>query len=496
MTKMYLFRKLSELNQQQSDVCEEAIASVLDDVLKGKTSTIFNYGNWPDYSTAIEDDRAVKLDMIDRILNNLFSHVYTMEVTMEINISIKHMQLYVVQNQLVHNRLDDNDCLTEAREHFVASSHDVYMYIEKVIGQLQQQQQQQQQSDHKMTANDYPYALFTICVRQTNLEQSMHLHGCLQLVHLMCVQQPEMLLQLATPMASLLRIISALASNPKTHLRYYNIRLTRILKDLLGEDETTIIINYTTVPDIQMDSVSAIGCAKIWKALYIRERNKCQCLSEKIFSLKCWSGSGRKFQLVELMELLKTSCSSSQLELEFTASSRRSAFTKSDPPSIQLYDKFQQEQEQLLIGCDNVLYEEQRQLCAQLKHIKADAAASFEEMLEIQHILAQLALNFEQSNQQLEQKNQMLTRLHLLLAEANKKVQKQRLAFQRKLAMYSEMFKSLWSEQRLALQLQEQEREAQLSKMFDTIYHELHSTQQMTQLECSELQRHCAKSRR
>ncbi|XP_030559214.1 kinesin heavy chain [Drosophila novamexicana] len=494
MAKMYLFRKLSELSQHQSDVCEEAIASVLDDVLKGKTSTIFNYGNWPDYGTAIEDDRAIKLDMIDRILNNLFSHVYTMEVTMEINISIKHMQHYVVQDRLVHNiGSDDNDCLTEAREHFVASSHDVYMYIEKVIGQLQQQQQQ---SDHKMTANDYPYALFTICVRQTNLEQSMHLHGSLQLVHLMCVQQPEMLLQLATPMASLLRIISALAGNPKTHLRYYNIRLTRILKDLLGEDETTIIINYTTVPDIQLDTVSAIGCAKIWKALYMRERNKCHCLSEKMFSLKCWSGSGRKFQLFELLELLKISCSSSQLELGFTGSNQRSAFTKSDPTSIQFYDKFLQEQEQLLISCDNVLCEEQRQLCAQLKHIKADAAASFGEMLEIQHILAQLTLNFEQNNQQLEQKNQMLTRLNLLLAEANKKVQKQRLVFQRKLAMYSEMFKSLWSEQRLALQLQEQEREAQLSKMFDTIFHELHSTHQMNQLESSELQRHCAKSGR
>lgn len=447
---MYLFRKMSELNQQQTDVCEEAVSSVLDDVFKGKASTIFNYGRWP-----IGARRNSKVDMIDRVLCELFSHVYTMEVTMEINISISQMKQYLVKGQLIDT----------TEEHFVASPDDVYLYIEKVIGQLQEQ------SDDAIASNAYPYALFTICVRQTNLERSLHLHGSLQLVHLMAVDHSEMMLQLRTPMASLLKIISALSRNTKTHIRYYNIRLTRILKDLLDSDESTVIINYTAAPSLQFDAVAAMDCAKIWKALYMRERKKCHCLSNKLFGLKLWSANDYKFQLNELLELLKENNTSTQLEFELPK--QRNTYTQCKPSQF-----YQLKQSVVLTDCDNVGYDRESELSDQLNHIKADAKANLEEMLEVQHIVTQLSINYEQKSEQLKQNNQILDHLQFMLARTNRKMERQRNTFQRKLAKYYDMFKHLWMHQRREQQVQEQKRQAELSKVLNDIFNVLHRTHQ------------------
>lgn len=438
---MYLFRKLSELSQQQTDVCEEAASSVLDDVFKGKASTIFSYGHWP-----IGERRSSKVDVLDRILCELFGQVYAMEVTMEINISIRH----VAKDHLMG---------AQEKEHFVATPRDVYVYIEKVIGQLQQQ------SDAAMPTNDYLYALFTICVRQTNLDRSLQLNGSIQLVHLTAVDPPEMMLRLHTPMASLLRIFSALASNTKTHIRYYNIRLTRILKDLLDNDESTVIINYTTAPDPQFNAITAMDCAKVWKALYLRERSKCHSLSKKLLGLEFWRGSDYKFQLDELLELLKRNNTSIQLEFELPK--QRNTYTQCSMPKTGPLHQLQRGEEEMKANW----------LSDQLRHITTDAEATLEEMLEVRHIVTQLAISHEQNSEQLKQKNQMLDRLHLRLAKSNRKLQQQRLTFKRKLAKYSNMFEHLWTQQRREQQVQEQQRQAKLSKVLDDIYLELHSAQ-------------------
>ncbi|TDG48164.1 hypothetical protein AWZ03_005339 [Drosophila navojoa] len=448
MANMYLFRKLTELSQQQADVCEEAASSVLDDVFKGTASTIFSYGHWP-----IGEKRSSKVDVVDRILCELFGHVYSMEVAMEINIAISHMQQLVAREHLTDTE----------EEHFVASPNEVYAYIEKVIGQLQQQ------SDDATSTDDYPYALFTICVRQTNLDRSLHLNGSIQLVHLTAVDQSEMMLQLHTPMASLLRIISALASNTKTHIRYYNIRLTQILKDLLDSDESTVIINYTAAPDPQFNAIMAMDCAKVWKALYVRKRSKWHCLSNMLFGLKFWHGSDYKFQLEELLELLKRNNASIQLAFELPK--QRNSYTRCKTKISPLH---QLQQATAFVG------EEEMQaswLSDKLRHIKTDAEASLEEMLEVRQIVTQLAISHERNSEQLKQKDQMLDRLHHRLAKSNRKLRQQRLTFKRKLAKYSNMFESLWTHQRREQQLQEQQQKAQLSKVLDDIYLELHGTQ-------------------
>ncbi|EDV90668.1 GH14056 [Drosophila grimshawi] len=347
---MYFFRKLSSLNRQQTDVCEEAVSSALDDVLRGKTSTIFSYGTAAEGGQHEIDQQ----DMFDRILSDLFDHVYTMEASMEINIFIKHRQLFAKQ---VEHKTDEftkeqgnveedtpNEYSLEHSEHFVASTKDVYKYMEKVIPKCIESPEnlaassQMQTVNPKAICNNNSHFMFTICVWQTNLERSMHLLGKLQLIQLKDLHLQEMR-DLNTPMSGVLKLLSVLANITKTHLRYYNIGLARNLKDFLGADGT-VIFNYATMPDVPLKEASTLG----------------------------------------------------------------------------------------------------------------------------------------QHAQQLEQKNEMLSQLNKLLRKANKKVHWQRTGFQKKLLLFSELFKSLWQQQRSALQLHEHEREVQLLQMFETIYNELQSS--------------------
>lgn len=426
---MYLFRKLeSGLNRQQSEICDEAISSILDDVFKGNTSTIINYCDLPAFSSF--GDQIEKQDMLGRILNQLFRHVYAMEVSMELNICINHMLFYLETAIEDINR-------DQSRDHFVASPIAAYLYISRIINQLLPNDQDQRNCSH---------VRFTICVRQTNLEESLNLNGKLQLIHFMRVDQVE-LNKFNTPMSSLLRMLSVLAKNQKTHLRYYNIRLEALLKQLLGPKKSTVIINYP------MQQQHQKSCVKLWKALYKRKFKMYKSLNEKLLGVE-FLNNDHQLELNDIVEILKKNDSNCRLKLEVRKrlSSEINYTNKSEnvmqPP---------------------VVYEE-------VQKIKFDAKANIENILELQEIVAKLATNLQHSVQQLEEKNKIIGRLNDMLAKANNEVREQRILFQRNLAFYAEMFKRLWRRQSNTSKLQEQQRDEQLAEMFDTICNELHGT--------------------
>ncbi|KAL7729881.1 hypothetical protein ACLKA6_014730 [Drosophila palustris] len=434
MAKVYLFRKLeSELNQQQSEICDEAISGILDDVFKGNTSTIINYCDWPVFSSP-SGDQIYKQDMLSRILNSLFSHVYAMEVTMELNICINHMLYYFESSKAAIEDINQN------RDHFVASPIAAYLYMRRIINQLLP-------NDPRKCS----HVRFTICVRQTNLEESLNLNGKLQLFHLVRVDPAEWN-KLNMPMRSLFKMISALANNQKTHLRYYNIRLEALLKELLDRKRSTVIINYT-FEEKQLKAPSYGCCAKLWKALYKHKFKMFKSLNEKLLGLQ-FLHNGHKLELNDIVEILKKTESNCQLKLEVR---------KRISNEIDYANKSE------IVEQPPVSYEE-------MHKIKLDAKVNIENILELQEIVAKLAINLQQSVKQLDEKNRIIGRLQGMLAKANTDVKQQRILFQRNLAVYSEMFKRLWRQQSNTLKLQEQQRDEQLAAMFDTICNELHSS--------------------
>ncbi|XP_062123967.1 uncharacterized protein LOC133837285 [Drosophila sulfurigaster albostrigata] len=417
MAKVYLFRQLTELNQQQSQLREEAISSVLDDVFKGSTSSVFNYCDWPDFNT--KDNQCDAQDLLGRLLNALFSRVYALEARRELNIGIKHVLIDGECKRLSVESSKSNS------EHFVASAAAAYLYMRRVVNQL--------------SCNSC--LLFTICVRQTKLEQTLNLNGKLQLLHL----QKSNLIELATPIGSLMKHIVALAQSEKTHLRYYNIKLEALLKELLGQGKYCVIINYTILPEKPQKSLAKLPLSnKLWRALYKRQFRLYKIITEQLKGLEFWSCDGQQLQLHELQK-------SGDLKFEVR--------------------KCQIKQEE----CEQHA-EQQPTAFAEMQQIKLAAKDNIDNMLELQDMMAKLASNMEQHMQQLEQKNKTISRLHELLAKANDTVQEQRELFQRNLAFYAEMFERLWQQQSHTLRLQEQQRDEQLSQMFDTICNELHSS--------------------
>ncbi|XP_030370625.1 kinesin heavy chain [Scaptodrosophila lebanonensis] len=521
MAKVYLFREIEAPDDVQKNVFEEAVASVVENVLGGNKGCILNYGDWrtcPDLD--VSGDAALMTDpkkgnAVTRIINDIFTHVYTMELTMEINISIRHIEINMQQSTLESHEtsaeVDEYMRLLRAqKEHFVSTPRDVYAYMEKTMKRISEGgHSEEQENDASKTNNKAAplsgHSLFSIHVKQTNLEQSKKLHGKLNLLHFVRGSEHP---TADTSMSALLKIIKALANNNKTHMRYHNIRLTRLLKEILGSGETTVIINYTA--SMEPQEVSAMGAktppvvptkeanlpAEVWRSLYRRERYKYRRLKEKVLNLEFWGNSGDKMQLDDLFEGIEDR-SSSNTELNASEGGRDSGSDLNRSRLAleidKLYGKLDEKQVELernyelcqRIGkrCEvhSQLFREQHSLQDEMHQIKVEAELTIDELMDLQQIMDQLSQHHDQSTQQLERKNEMLQRLTQLLEKANDELRQQKCDFRIKLNEYSDMFSKLWRQQALAMQAQEEQREEQLSEMFDTICKELHNSHQ-TQL--------------
>ncbi|XP_022232785.2 uncharacterized protein LOC111081115 [Drosophila obscura] len=276
MVKVYLFRKLHSISQMQRDVWEEAVSEVVDPVLGGSTSTIINYGERMDYGS---DEN----DVMARIFGDLFRHVYTLELTMEVNISVRHVELNGERPESTGD-MEGQDH-RPSKQHFVAATGDVYAYIERVMRRLPQSR-----------------VLFTLNVRQTNIDQSRKVYGKLQFIHLKSATAEPWRDDTSTSMGALLKLFKALSRSPKSHMRYHNINLNRLLQEVLDSVDSTVVINYTEAP-VFHTSLMAPPCspalehepsAEVWKALYRQEQTKYRCLKEKVLSLELWTSSEEK----------------------------------------------------------------------------------------------------------------------------------------------------------------------------------------------------------
>ncbi|XP_034662084.1 kinesin heavy chain [Drosophila subobscura] len=420
MVKVYLFRKLPALSQMQRDVWQEAVSEVVEPVLGGRTSTIINYGERMDYGS---DD----LDVMARSFGDLFRHVYTLELTMEVNISIRHVEL---NGELPESTGDmEGQDHRPSKQHFVATSGDVYAYIERVMRRLPQSR-----------------VLFTLNVRQTNIDQSRKVYGKLQFIHFRSDASDS-----STSMGALLKLFKALSRSPKSHMRYHNINLTRLLEEVLGSADSTVVINYTEAP-MWDTALKAPHCTPesssvdVWKARYRQMHTKYQSLKDKVLSMELWSSTEQKLQLYELMDGLE---SDSEEYNEHSSSDTTLETQQVCPVSTQ-----------------------------KLLQIRREAELTVEELQALQSRVELLAIKNQRQHLELRKRDEMVRQLHGELIRANAELLQQKLSFQQKLEQYTERFNQLWREQGEMLQSKELQRKQQLSEMLDSYCQEMQSAHQ------------------
>ncbi|XP_068156247.1 kinesin heavy chain [Drosophila tropicalis] len=471
MVKVYLFRKLSALTPKQRDVYKEAITGVLEQVLQGNASTIFNYGNWPSYTN--HGDSHETDDVVRQIMEQLFWHVA------ELNISIKHLQMNHTDGQFAKE--SDGKISKVLNEHSVTSPDDVFIYMEKVMRTFL--------NDLEKNNDSFTHVVFTINVgqKQKAKNRNQKLLGKLQLVHLMSSDASAgsfLLRNDESPIREVLKIVRALADNSKTHLRYYNIRLTHLLNDLLfASTETIAIINFTEMPQLytmlmgphkspSSATVSSNPYGELWKELYMQEHKKYMCLKEKVLNLDFWNRNHTKLeaqQLDEILEILEQQ--SSNGNGSYTSfNCRCMESTTNDDPGQRL---------ELCSLANNDKLGASLQIRTEIEKIQLEIKHSEDEMLELQEVVEQVGRHNRQNEQQLVQKDEMLDKLNDKLVKANDELGRQKMAFLQKLTEYSEMSSKLWKEQCRAMKLQEKQHEQQLTETFDSLCKELNNSHKM-----------------
>ncbi|EDW43576.1 GM26642 [Drosophila sechellia] len=412
--RVYLFRKLwTSPTDLQLEVRAEAISEVLDQVLGGRISTVFSCGRIP------INHAADPSDVVIRILDELFTRIYELETNMEVHVSVRYVQLNGETNDLVVNLKGCNRRST--RDHFVATSHGVHTYIARVM-------------DKVAEGGDCPHLIFTVHVKQTNGDQLRKFCGRLQLVHLQQVTENSPSLKSDTPLDTLINLFQVLANSPKTHIRYYNIRLTRLLNQLMGNGSRTVIINYTDPPEGKDDLVAPAPTpsfnsntsfpAEVWRRMLRQERAKYRCLRNKALGLVV-----DKEELERFLQSLEADDSSEENILD---------------------GDFDQKLEQKML------------------EIRSEAEMSIEKLKDVQMDIDYLTERNCHLEQQLYQKNSQLNMQSNLMLTINLKLRDQTRKFQDKIAEYTDKFQEMWERQSLDMQYNEQRQLRQLTKLFDS----------------------------
>lgn len=142
--KVYLFDKVFKPNASQEKVYNEAAKSIVTDVLAGYNGTIFAYGQTSSGKTHTMEGvigDSGKQGIIPRIVNDIFNHIYTMEMNLEFHIKVSYYEIYMDKirdlldvskiNLSVHEDKNRVPYVKGATERFVSSPEDVFEVIEE-----------------------------------------------------------------------------------------------------------------------------------------------------------------------------------------------------------------------------------------------------------------------------------------------------------------------------------------------------------------------------
>ncbi|KAM4601653.1 LOW QUALITY PROTEIN: kinesin heavy chain-like [Polymixia lowei] len=468
--KPYVFDRVLPPNTHQEQVYDACAKQIVKDVLGGYNGTIFAYGQTSSGKTHTMEGKLHDphlMGIIPRISHDIFDHIYSMDENLEFHIKVSYFEIYLDKirdlldvsktNLSVHEDKNRVPYVKGCTERFVSSPEEVMDVIDE--GKANRHVAVTNMNEHSSRS----HSIFLINIKQENIDTEKKLSGKLYLVDLAGSEKVsktgaegavlDEAKNINKSLSALGNVISALAEGTKTHVPYRDSKMTRILQDSLGGNcRTTIIIccSPSVYNEAETKSTLMFGqraktikntvsvnlelTAEEWKKKYEKEKEKNKTLKNVVQRLEAELNRWRNGENVPEEEQLNSKeqrnaepCDNTPLIDNLLPASGGGAASLQERSKLeedisnlykqlddkddeinqhsQLAEKLKEQmldQEELLASTRRDQDKIQEELC----RLQAENELAKEEVKEVLQALEELAVNYDQKSQEVEEREQ------------------------------------------------------------------------------------------
>ncbi|XP_037703186.1 kinesin heavy chain isoform X1 [Choloepus didactylus] len=479
--KPYVFDRVFPPNTTQEQVYHACAMQIVKDVLAGYNGTIFAYGQTSSGKTHTMEGKLHDpqlMGIIPRIARDIFNHIYSMDENLEFHIKVSYFEIYLDKirdlldvtktNLSVHEDKNRVPFVKGCTERFVSSPEEILDVIDE--GKSNRHVAVTNMNEHSSRS----HSIFLINIKQENMETEQKLSGKLYLVDLAGSEKVsktgaegavlDEAKNINKSLSALGNVISALAEGTKSYVPYRDSKMTRILQDSLGGNcRTTMFIccSPSSYNDAETKSTLMFGqraktikntasvnlelTAEQWKKKYEKEKEKTKAQKETITKLEAELSRWRNGENVPETERLAGEDAALGAELceETPVNDNSSIVVRIAPEERQKYEEeirrlYKQlddkddeinQQSQLIEKLKQQMLDQEELLVStrgdnekvqrELSHLQSENDAAKDEVKEVLQALEELAVNYDQKSQEVEEKSQQN---QLLVDELSQKV--------------------------------------------------------------------------
>uniref|UniRef100_A0AAQ5ZH23 Kinesin-like protein n=1 Tax=Amphiprion ocellaris TaxID=80972 RepID=A0AAQ5ZH23_AMPOC len=445
--KPFVFDRVLPPNTSQEQVYDQCAKQIVKDVLGGYNGTIFAYGQTSSGKTHTMEGKLHDpqlMGIIPRIAHDIFDHIYSMDENLEFHIKVSYFEIYLDKirdlldvsktNLAVHEDKNRVPYVKGCTERFVSSPEEVMDVIDE--GKANRHVAVTNMNEHSSRS----HSIFLINIKQENIETEKKLSGKLYLVDLAGSEKVsktgaegavlDEAKNINKSLSALGNVISALAEGTKTHVPYRDSKMTRILQDSLGGNcRTTIIIccSPSIYNEAETKSTLMFGqraktikntvsvnlelTAEEWKKKYEKEKDKNKSLKNIIQRLEAELNRWRNGENVPEEEQL-SSKDQKNVEPNDNTPIIDNLLPAGEGVSVsgEERSKYEEDISNLYKQLDDKLlastrrdYEKiQEELC----RLQTENELAKEEVKEVLQALEELAVNYDQKSQEVEERDQ------------------------------------------------------------------------------------------
>uniref|UniRef100_A0A3B3XAQ3 Kinesin-like protein n=1 Tax=Poecilia mexicana TaxID=48701 RepID=A0A3B3XAQ3_9TELE len=472
--KPYAFDRVFPTNTTQEQVYNTCAKQIVKDVLSGYNGTIFAYGQTSSGKTHTMEGKLHdphQMGIIPRIAEDIFNHIFAMDENLEFHIKVSYFEIYMDKirdlldvtktNLSVHEDKNRVPYVKGCTERFVSSPDEVMDVIDE--GKANRHVAVTNMNEHSSRS----HSIFLINIKQEHVETEQKLCGKLYLVDLAGSEKVsktgaagsvlDEAKNINKSLSALGNVISALAEGTKSHVPYRDSKMTRILQDSLGgncrttmficcspssynegETKSTLMFGQRAKTIRNTASINLELTAEQWKRKYEKEKEKNKTLKETIQKLEAELNRWRngedvpeteqttpdvvtRIETVEERPVLDNDTSSivvriSEEERQKYEEEIRKLYKQLDDKDdeINLQCQLVEKLKQQMLDQDELLASSRGdgdKVQAELGRLQVESDCAKAEVKEVLQALEELAINYDQKSQEVEEKglqNQLL----------------------------------------------------------------------------------------